>query len=106
MGEDYPLQSQQEVLVFRIVQEILNNALKHSKAKNITGELNYSDEYFRVCIADDGEGFDSSALLATQTGLGLLNIKSRASLVGASLAIISSPGAGTEFKIGNKKTKK
>lgn len=98
-GVPYILQSQHEMVIFRIVQESLNNALKHSKAKNIHVLIEYLPSLFRIDITDDGEGFNANLLEATQTGIGLKNMQSRASLINAYFSINSSPGNGTKVLI-------
>jgi len=98
-GEPYKLPPQHEMVLFRIVQESLNNTLKHSKAKNIYIELFYEMDVFKMIINDDGGGFDAGRLEATETGIGLSNMKNRASLVGALFSIQSNPGHGTSVFI-------
>ncbi len=98
-GEPYKLPAQHEMVLFRIVQESLNNTVKHSRAKNICIELLYGMAVFKMTINDDGEGFDAGRLEATETGIGLNNMKNRASLVGALFSIQSSPGHGTSVLI-------
>jgi signal transduction histidine kinase len=94
-GKPYKLQPQSEMVIFRIVQECLNNTLKHSKAKNITAEINYLPDTYQLDIRDDGAGFDRKALTASQTGIGLKNMESRANLIGANFTIDSSLDNGT-----------
>jgi two-component system, NarL family, sensor kinase len=98
-GEPYKLAPQHEMVLFRIVQESLNNAVKHSKARNINIEMHYETAAFKMAINDDGEGFDATALEATDTGIGLNNMKNRASLVGAFFSIQSLPESGTSVLI-------
>ncbi len=98
-GEPYLLLPEYEVVIFRIVQESLNNIVKHSKAKNIRIEMLYMTAAFKMIINDDGEGFDASLLEATQTGIGLNNMKNRASLIGALFSIQSVPGKGSSVLI-------
>ena len=98
-GEPYKLQSQNEMVLFRIVQESLNNTIKHSKARNITIEMHYEMASFKMAINDDGEGFAATELEATETGIGLNNMRNRASLVGALFSIQSLPGSGTSVLI-------
>ena len=98
-GEPYFLQPQHEMVMFRIVQESLNNALKHSKAKNIFIEMHYEAAAFSIAINDNGAGFDADQLQATETGIGLINMRNRASLIGARFSINSNPGAGTSILI-------
>lgn len=98
-GLPYPLQSQQEMVIFRIVQESLNNAVKHSKAKNINILIEYRPSHCSITIADDGKGFDANLLEATQSGIGLKNMQNRASLINAYFSIESAPGKGTKLFI-------
>jgi two-component system, NarL family, sensor kinase len=94
-GEYYKLAAQNEMVIFRIVQESLNNAIKHSKAKNITVYIDYAKAYCKIAIVDDGKGFDALQLEATKTGVGLHNMKSRATLIGAHFSIEASINNGT-----------
>ena len=58
LGEKRKLGYEREIVLFRIVQEILNNALKHSKAKNLTIILHYFTDSFTLTVNDNGKGFD------------------------------------------------
>mgnify|MGYP001574993141 CR=1 FL=1 len=98
-GAPYVLQNQHEMVIFRIVQESLNNAVKHSKAKNINIHINYQPSHCSITIADDGEGFNANLLEATQTGIGLKNMQNRANLIHANFSIESAPGKGTTVLI-------
>jgi signal transduction histidine kinase len=98
-GTPYVLQSQHEMVIFRIVQESLHNAVKHSKAKNINIHINYLPSHCSITITDDGEGFNANLLQATQTGIGLKNMQSRAALINAYFSINSEPGKGTKVLI-------
>ncbi|MCY7292011.1 MAG: sensor histidine kinase [Ferruginibacter sp.] len=94
-GDPFKLSPQNEMVIFRIVQESLNNVLKHSKADNIRVNINYEVEYFKLSVSDDGAGFDADLLEAKKTGIGLNNMKSRATLIGARFSINSKPWEGT-----------
>lgn len=94
-GSKYRLTAQKEMVLFRIIQESLHNALKHAKAKNISVILLYEPTHFRLTVSDDGEGFEPATLEAVDTGIGLKNMKDRAALIGGKLLIQSSPGNGT-----------
>lgn len=98
-GTPYLLQSQQEIVIFRIVQESLNNSVKHSKAKNINILIEYQPSHCNITIADNGDGFDADLLEATQTGIGLKNMQGRANLINAYFSIESAPGKGTKVFI-------
>jgi len=94
-GEPYKLAPQKEMVLFRIVQEALNNTIKYSKAKNITVALNYDKENLLLHITDDGIGFDTHA----KTGIGLKSMQNRAALIGGRFNLQSAPGNGTSITI-------
>ncbi len=98
-GKPYKLQPQSEMVIFRIVQECLNNILKHSKAKNISADIVYQPGNYKLNIRDDGAGFDKKALTASRTGIGLKNMESRAALIGATFRIDSSMENGTDVTV-------
>ncbi|OFY84242.1 MAG: hypothetical protein A3F72_14570 [Bacteroidetes bacterium RIFCSPLOWO2_12_FULL_35_15] len=86
-----------EVTLYRIIQESINNTLKHSKAGSIELTLNQDDESLNLIIFDDGVGLNYSDEEINQnkyTGNGLKNIKERAIFIGAKLNIISKPNEG------------
>jgi len=90
-----------ETALYRTVQEGLNNAVKHAKAKNIWIRA-WKERYELCCsIRDDGAGFDA---LQVQTeprrkGLGLIAMQERMSAIGGTLRIESRPGSGTELSV-------
>jgi signal transduction histidine kinase len=97
-GEAYSLGEQRELVLFRIFQEALNNTLKHSGAKHLKINLQYSKLLLNLTLEDDGVGF-SSDLISWNLGSGLKNIQSRAALIGAVATIYSSPGKGCCIKV-------
>jgi len=98
-GNKYRLPPQKEMVLFRIIQESLHNALKHAKGKNIVVQLTYEPTLFRLNISDDGVGFDQATLESTDTGIGLKNMKDRAALIGGKYLIQSSTGNGTFISV-------
>ena len=98
-GKTFKMSPQNEMVIFRIFQEALNNVLKHSKADNIRVNLNYEADYFKLLISDDGTGFEVNLLEAKKTGIGLNNMKSRATLIGARFSIYSKPWEGTSVTV-------
>lgn len=94
-GQPYRLDPQKEMVLFRIVQEALHNAVKHSKASHITVQISYSNDAYALSVSDNGEGFDATLLNDAPKGIGLNSMKSRAALAGAEFSIRSSPGSGT-----------
>jgi signal transduction histidine kinase len=97
-GDVYSLGAQRELVLFRIYQEALNNALKHSGAKHFKIDLQYHPELFNLTLEDDGNGF-SARLLDGSSGSGLKNMENRATLIGAVATIDSSPGKGCCIKV-------
>ena len=91
------LSKDQRTVVFRIVQEVLANALRHASAKNIAIHLQGSGAILR--ITDDGRGFDKAAVLEQSHGLGLKNMLRRASLAGLALEIDTATGKGSSFTL-------
>jgi len=85
-----------KLAIYRIVQEQFNNIIKHAHAKKIKLKLQNKDKKVLLSIKDDGVGFDTSKRPA---GVGLMNIRTRASLFKGEVKIISSPGKGCELKV-------
>ena len=87
-----------ETNLYRIIQEALNNILKHAQAKKVSVTMNYLADEAIVVIEDDGRGFDTESddIHTTEsTGFGLVGMKERAVLVGGKLEIESTLGGGT-----------
>ncbi|HVU34091.1 MAG TPA: PAS domain-containing protein [Opitutaceae bacterium] len=82
--------------LYRIAQEAINNAVKHSAAKHITVTLDFSQEDKRLCIEDDGCGFDPEVKHGPSSGLQLMPY--RAAMIGGTLNILSQPRAGTKVE--------
>ncbi|HJY23567.1 MAG TPA: PAS domain S-box protein, partial [Hanamia sp.] len=85
-----------KLVIYRIIQEQLNNILKYADASEIKIELKKETEYLIVSIKDNGIGFDTSI---SSKGIGLKNIKHRAELFNGIVQIKSSPGNGCKMKI-------
>jgi len=94
----YNLSSEKEIILFRILQEFCNNTLKYSKAKNLTISLNFEKEFLNITAEDNGIGFDINDA-SKQTGIGLINIKSRGALIGAKIDLKSALNSGTKLYI-------
>lgn len=82
--------------IFRIVQEQLNNIIKHANSNNISIDLSSTDSGVRIDITDDGQGFDTAQ---QRKGIGLSNIQSRTELYNGTMEVISSPGKGCRLMI-------
>ena len=98
--EEVPLGNEQTIIAFRMMQEILNNILKHAKASLITADIATADErYTAITITDNGKGFDIDKLNTSETGIGLKSIQQRCKLINATCDINTAPGKGTVIKI-------
>ena len=97
-GDVIPLVEQRELVLFRIFQESINNALKHANARDFKIVLQYIPEMFILTLEDNGSGF-SPADAGMGEGSGLKNIENRAALIGAVAAISSAPGEGCHIKV-------
>lgn len=97
-GEPEYYASQQELVLYRVVQESMGNFIKHAQAEKITIELAYVPGRLIISIMDDGVGFDIETVKAAQSsGIGLTNIASRMQLINGKATINSQPGAGTSI---------
>jgi PAS domain S-box-containing protein len=85
------LDENQKLTLFRIVQEALNNVIRHAEATKTTIELSLKKHQIKLVIKDDGKGFDPAA---TKKGAGLNNIRNRVYLLNGSLTIKTEPGKG------------
>ncbi len=84
-----------DLLVFRILQEILNNIIKHAFATQIKIKLCCRDNYLLLTVEDNGVGFFADEVPEKQNGMGLHNIRKRADLMVGKVDIQSKPGTGT-----------
>lgn len=89
----------QEIHLFRIAQEILNNCLKHSHADRVTILLTKKASKIHLEIKDNGCGFDEPKLRKKRRGLGIQNIMSRINILNASIYLNTAPGKGTAYTI-------
>ncbi len=92
------IKANDQVTIFRIVQELINNALKHSNCNEIIVDCSQNDDLFLITVEDNGKGFESNDLVAF-SGLGLKNIKNRIELLKGKLEVQSIPNKGTVFNI-------
>ena len=88
---------QMRLTIYRIIQEQFNNILKYAAPSKVWLTIYQAGDEIMLSIKDDGKGFDLSA---KTNGVGLMNIKTRASLFNGELTVISTPGGGCEIKVG------
>ena len=96
-GDLYELNPEKKLMIFRIVQEAINNALKHGSATDINISLAYQPGLLRILIEDNGKGFDTSKT-SDNKGLGLHNMNVRAKLLGT-IDIASQQNKGTTITL-------
>jgi signal transduction histidine kinase len=97
-----PLTAEAGSTLYRIVQEALTNVAKHAAARQVSVLVDKPDGEVRLIVEDDGRGFDVEATHARareERRLGLAGMRERASLVGGTVAVESSPGGGTTLYV-------
>jgi PAS domain S-box-containing protein len=96
---DEKISDKAKLMLFRIIQEQINNVLKHSGANNLIIELilEETENSIELSITDDGKGFNPDKV--SKKGLGLSNIMSRADLFGGRVTIQSAPGRGCKLRV-------
>lgn len=101
-GLEERLPQNTEIIVFRIIQELLNNVQKHAHATQTIVQLIRDGDRFHLTVEDNGKGMDTGRL-AQEKGVGWLNIQSRVNYLNGTLEVTSAQGKGTavniEFKI-------
>jgi signal transduction histidine kinase len=98
-GQAFKLDPQKEMVLFRIVQEALHNAVKHSNAVHFKVLMDYNTGNFTLTISDDGKGFQVELMPATQNGIGLKSMRNRSALIGGKFSLQSSKNYGTSITI-------
>jgi len=91
-----------EINLYRIVQEGVNNALKHARASALAVRVDRRKSGIEICVQDDGRGFDADAMAQGRNGhagLGLMSIRERARVIGGRARINSTPGEGTKVVV-------
>jgi signal transduction histidine kinase len=95
-GNVRPIESNTQIILFRILQEFFSNTIKHSRASTLKVVLNYSDEILTISAEDNGVGFDKTDNFM---GIGLKNMKTRAQLINSTLKINSVKDHGTALHL-------
>ncbi|KAA9338595.1 PAS domain S-box protein [Hymenobacter busanensis] len=88
-----------ETAIYRIVQELLNNVMKHAQARETFVYVEPAGRHIQVSVEDDGAGFDVETAVNQHSGIGLTGIRNRVGLLGGQLTIRSQPGRGTTISI-------
>ena len=95
-GEESRLEPRLEVMIYRTIHELVNNALKHSSADVINVQLVQQRDSVTLTVQDNGKGFNPEI---AGTGNGLTNIRNRAEMFRGTVDIVSAPGKGTEVSV-------
>lgn len=95
-GDDERIENTLEIMIYRSVHELVNNALKYAEAKNINVQIVQQPDRVSLTVQDDGKGFDTTF---ETKGTGLNNIRTRAESVGGTMNVFSQPRKGTEVNV-------
>lgn len=101
-GSERRLAVESELALYRLAQEAVSNAVRHSQATLVTLSLTYAPAAVTLAVRDDGRGFsvpDSPAEFAPSGHFGLLGMHERAELIGAQLSLESAPNRGTRLQV-------
>jgi signal transduction histidine kinase len=98
LGVDARLDNSTEIIIYRIIQELLNNTMKHAAATEVFVQLIRESNRLSIVVEDNGKGYDAS-LAENNKGAGLTNIRSRVDYLKGQLDIHSEPGKGTLVSI-------
>lgn len=98
--ENHRIENDKEVVIYRAVCELINNAIRHSGASRIDIELNKHEKFITLHFSDNGRGFDTTTLSKEDNkGMGLSNIETRVKTVEGVFVLESTPGKGTSALI-------
>ncbi len=92
------LDKQHTLLIYRMVQELVNNAIKYAKAQNIHISMDCTKNQLNLNLVDDGVGFDINSI-ENKDGLGIKNIKERVQQMIGNMQLVSKDGNGTQYQI-------
>jgi two-component system, NarL family, sensor kinase len=96
--EDYDFEQTMAITIYRIIQELINNILKHASAKTAIVQITKSDSLLAITVEDDGKGFDPG-ILDQSKGMGWINIRNRVDFLKGKLDVNSQAGNGTSVQI-------
>ncbi|HZE84281.1 MAG TPA: sensor histidine kinase [Puia sp.] len=97
--KDIRVPKEKEIHIFRMIQEIVHNTIKHARAKNLQIGLSEEAGHLLFLSKDDGKGFDTEKELGRSSGLGLKSLQSRCEILSGILSLESKPGTGTNYFI-------
>ncbi len=97
MGDETITKNRASV-IYRIIQELVNNILKHANAKTAVVQMVYNEERLHITVEDDGRGFNT-AILQNNNGIGYISLQNRVAYLNGSMDINTAPGNGTSITI-------
>lgn len=95
-GEPIELSHDQKLVLIRVIQEVLNNAIKHASPSEVKVVIDHRPESKSIIIRDNGKGFDTSQ---NSNGSGMYNLQKRMETIGGKFSVASREGEGTEIKL-------
>ena len=101
-GDPFTIELQKQIIIFRILQETLNNIVKHSNGRHINIHICFSNGEVIIAIKDDGKGFPQQLTDLPAQGAGIKNMRARAAMLPAVLDIDSREDAGTRVTLSYK----
>jgi signal transduction histidine kinase len=96
-GDEYSMGNERELLIFRIIQEAITNAIKHAAPAAIDVYLDYTPLALCVTVADNGSGFETDNVASS--GIGLSNMYVRTDLLKSKLEVVSEKNVGTRIRL-------
>ncbi|WWR15859.1 sensor histidine kinase [Lachnospiraceae bacterium JLR.KK008] len=97
--DEIDLNKSDSLTIFRIIQESVNNACKHSQGRNLKVLLKNNPEYIEIYVEDDGVGFDLEQYKISNRNFGLIVLKDRVESISGKMRITSLPGIGTKVHV-------
>ena len=101
VGEEHDLDDAIKITIFRVIQESLNNIIKHAQASHVNISLSFEKKNVRIDVQDNGIGFDLDQVKQRRTkrpSLGLAGMEERAALLDGTVTVQSRPGYGTNVE--------
>jgi signal transduction histidine kinase len=98
-SDDFSLEPAQEINLYRMLQEIIQNTIKHSRATTLQIQILKKDKSILLQTKDNGVGFNYNEKSLEAKGVGLLSLQSRGQILGGQLIVITQPGEGTMFQL-------
>ncbi len=96
IGDERRFEKEQELIIYRVIQELINNVLKHSQATECLVQVSYLSDHLSITVEDNGKGFDTKL---ENNGMGWGNVRQRVDFLKGTLDLSSSEGRGTSVQI-------